>query len=106
MKRTMVMAAMAAGLGVLAATAEAGISGIAGKAVSFLTGEVVALLVSAAVAVMAGAFGVMFVRVARTFREAGEFLTVLGCALDDRRITREELAGIVREGKEVFSVWK
>lgn len=99
---TMVAAIMAFG----AAAAEAGISGIAGKAASFLTGEVTALLVSAVVAVLAGALGMLFVRVARTFREAGEFLTALGCALDDRRITREELAGIVRAGKEVFAVWK
>ena len=65
-----------------------------------------ALLVSAAIAALAGVFGVMFVRVAKTFREAGEFLTALGCALDDRSISREELAGIIRAGKDVFAVWK
>jgi hypothetical protein len=48
----------------------------------------------------------MFVRVARTFREAGEFLTTLGCALEDRRISREELAAIIREGRDIFVVWK
>ncbi len=85
------------------ASAEAGIMG---KAAAAVTGEVVALAVSAVVALLAGALGLVFVRVARTFREAGEFLTVLGCALDDRRITREELVSIVKEGRDIFAVWK
>ena len=106
MGRKTVMTVSAAVLVVSAAAAEAGVSGILGKAASFLTGEVIALIASAVAAALAGAFGVLFVRVARTFREAGEFLTALGCALDDRRITREELAGIIRAGKDVFTVWK
>ncbi|MEQ8176492.1 MAG: hypothetical protein ABRQ26_15685, partial [Syntrophomonadaceae bacterium] len=77
-----------------------------GKVTTAISGEVVALVLSAGVAILAGALGMVFVRVARTFRETGEFLTALGCALDDRRITRDELAGIIREGKDIFAVWK
>ena len=106
MKKKVMMTVWAAAMIMLAASAEAGISAVAGKAASYLTGEVIALLASAVLAALAGAMGILFVRVARTFREAGEFLTALGCALDDRRITREELAGIIRAGKEVFAVWR
>ena len=86
--------------------ASAAEAGVLGKVAGALSGEVVALIVSAVVAMFAGALGIIFVRVARTFREAGEFLSTLGNALEDRRITREELAAIIRAGKEVFMAWK
>jgi hypothetical protein len=88
----------------LAAQAQA--AGIVGKITGMISGEVIALVFSAILAIGAGFLGVVFNRVARTFKEAGEFLTVLGDALEDRRITREELAGIVKEGKDIFTVWK
>jgi hypothetical protein len=81
-------------------------AGVIGKLAGAVSGEVVAFVVSAAAALAAGMLGVAFMRVARTFREAGEFLTTLGNALEDRRITREELAAIIHEGKDVFTVWK
>ena len=81
-------------------------AGVFGKVAGALSEEVVALIVSAVVAMFAGALGIIFVRVTRTFREAGEFLNTLGYALEDHRITREELATIIREGKEVFMAWK
>lgn len=81
-------------------------AGVIGKVSAVLSGEVVALIVSAVVALLAGMLGIIFVRVSRTFREAGEFLTTLGSALEDRCITREELAAIIREGRDVFAVWK
>ncbi len=99
--RTIVSAAAA--VAVCGATAaEAGVLNKIGAAVS---GEVIALVISAAVALAAGAAGTLFVRVTRTFRETGEFLTALGSALEDTRITREELAKIVKEGKDIFAVW-
>lgn len=100
---TRVVAAVMVLTGAGAAAAEAGIMG---KVSSVLSGEVLALIASTVVALLSGAFGLVFVRVSRTFSEAGEFLTALGTALDDRRITREELAAIIREGREVFTVWK
>lgn len=83
--------------------ANAGIAGSGGK---WLSGEILSIVLSAALAIAGGAFGLLFSKVTRTFREAGEFLTVLGTALDDRRLTREELAAIIREGREIFTVWR
>lgn len=99
-KILMIAAALAVGT---AGIAEAGVFG---KVASALSGEVVALVLSAALAFAAGAAGAMFTRIAKTFRETGEFLSVLGCALDDHRVTREELAAIVGQAKDVFAAWK
>jgi Mg2+/Co2+ transporter CorB len=79
---------------------------ILGKITSALSGEVVSLALSVVLAIGAGILGVLFTRVSRTLKEAGDFLTVLGNALEDKRITREELAGIVKEGRDIFEVWK
>ncbi|MHB9030986.1 MAG: hypothetical protein ACYC9O_19625 [Candidatus Latescibacterota bacterium] len=103
MRKGMMAASVIAAALFSAAAAEAG---ILGKLTSSLSFEVIALVISALLALAAGALGIVFVRVARTFRETGEFLTALGCALDDRRITREELAGIVKEGKDIFGIWR
>jgi len=81
-------------------------AGVPGGVRGWLTGEVAALLVSALVAVVGGVTGLVFVRVSRTFKEAGEFMTALGEALEDRRITREELARMIKEGREIFEVWR
>ena len=79
---------------------------ILGKITSAISGEVFSLILSAALAVGAGIAGVLFTRIAGTLRETGEFLAALGFALDDRKITREELASIVKEAKDIFQVWK
>lgn len=84
-------------------TAHAGILQT-GKA--WLTGEVLAFLASALLALIGGAAGLMFRKIARTFREAGEFLSILGEAIEDSRLTREELAQVIKEGKEMFGVWR
>ena len=81
-------------------------AGVLGKVKSWFTGEVVAFLVSGILAILVGAFGVIFRKVTRTFKEAGEFLTILVLALEDQRITRKELADIVKEGREIFAVWR
>jgi hypothetical protein len=104
MSRNVKIFLSAALLAVCASQAEA--AGIVGKITGMLSGEVIALALSALLAVGAGFLGVVFNRIARTFKESGEFLTVLGGALEDSRITREELAGIVKEGKDIFTVWK
>ncbi len=91
---------------IMAVSAKAAEAGVLGKIVSAAGSEVVSLAISAVLVLLAGASGALFVRVVRTFREAGEFLSALGYALDDRRITREELAEIVRQGRDVFAVWK
>ena len=48
-------------------------------------------------AIVAGAVGVMYKRITRTCKEAGEFLAALGTALEDKKITREELISLLWE---------
>jgi len=81
-------------------------AGLLGEVKSWFTGEVLALFVSGVIALLGGVFGIMFKRVIKTFKEAGEFMTELGTALEDHRVTREELAGIVKEGRDIFAVWR
>ncbi len=82
------------------------LAGVFDSVKSWITGETLALIVSAAAAFIAGLSGALYQKVANTMKEAGEFLNALGPALEDSRITREELAAIVREGREIFAVWK
>jgi len=104
MKRIITTLAMTiGGCGGMACTAHAGVFGTIS---SWITGEATALLISAAIVAVTGLFGTMFVRVSQTFREAGEFLSVLGDALEDKRITRDELVSVIREGRDMFDVWK
>ncbi|MFA6470477.1 MAG: hypothetical protein WCU00_00440 [Candidatus Latescibacterota bacterium] len=77
-----------------------------GKITSALSGDVFSLLLSAVLAVGAGIAGVLFVRIASTLKETGEFLATLGIALEDRKISRDELASIVKEAKDIFQTWK
>ena len=80
-------------------------AGVWAKAKSWLTGEVLALVASTLLAVLGSSFGLVFIKISRTFREAGEFMTTLGMAIEDRRITRDELANIIKEGRDIFKVW-
>ncbi len=81
-------------------------AGILEKARTWVTGEVAALVLSAILAILGGAFGLVFRRMSRTFKEAGEFMATLGIALEDKKLTRKELACIVKEGKDIFAVWR
>ncbi len=80
-------------------------AGIMGNIKSWLTGEVLALFASGILTLLFGVFGIMFKKIIRTFKETGEFLTTLGTALDDQRLNREELAEIIKEGRDIFEVW-
>ena len=81
-------------------------AGLIETAKSWFSAEAAALLVSAIAAILAGITGLFYTRAVRTFKEAGEFLTTLSLALEDKRITREELAQIIREGRDIFRAWK
>ncbi len=81
-------------------------AGSFGTLKSWMSLEVAALVLSAVLTVIGGALGIMFRRISGTFKEAGEFMTELGMALEDKRLTREELAAIIREGHDIFAVWK
>ena len=100
MKKRMIAFALL--FAVIAATAHAG---PLGRVSSWLTLEAVAFALSAVVAVIGGALGIAFKRVSHTFKEVGEFLTALGSALEDQRLTREELADIINEGRDIFAIW-
>ena len=101
MKRAMIILAI-----LMVLFADAAYAGILGKARTWLTGEVVALALSVVLTILGGALGLAFRRISRTFKEAGEFMTTLGIALEDKRLTREELTGIIKEGKDIFAVWE
>ena len=81
-------------------------AGVWGTVKTWLTGEVLALIASTLLALAGGTLGLMFRKISRTFKEAGEFMTTLGTAIEDRRITRDELAGIIKEGQDIFEVWR
>lgn len=80
-------------------------AGMLGNVKSWLTGEVLALFASGILTLLCGVLGIMFKKIIRTFKETGEFLTTLGTALDDQRLNREELAEIIKEGRDIFEVW-
>ena len=104
MKRTTTITFIAALMSVICAGTAC--AGPLDAAKNWITLEVLALVLSAVATIIGGTVGLLFGRVARTFSEAGEFLAALGSALEDSRITRDELAVIIREGREVFAVWK
>lgn len=86
--------------------AQAGIGDWINSAKSWMSGELLALLATAGVALLASVAGVQFAKVQKTFAEFGEFMTTLSNALDDRKITNDELRAIVKEGKDIFAVWR
>ena len=103
MKRFLAVAACTALLAIPAATAHAGVlSGVRG----WLTAETLALALTAALTILGGLFGAAFGKVRRTFTELGEFLTALGEAVQDSRITRDELAILISEGRDVVNTWR
>lgn len=81
-------------------------AGVWEKTRGWLSQEFFALIASALLALLGSALGLLFRKISLTFREAGEFMTILGTAIEDNRLTRDELAAIIREGKDIFTVWK
>lgn len=81
-------------------------AGVFGKIGDWLKGEVLAVVLTALLAVVAGATTVVFSRIVTTLKEAGEFLSILGAAIEDKKITEEEISSILKEGKDVLNPWK
>ncbi len=48
----------------------------------------------------------MFVRILQTIKEAGEFMVYLADALNDKKLTPEEMKKIMADARDVFSIWK
>jgi hypothetical protein len=81
-------------------------AGIIQTAKNWFSGEAIALFISAAAALVSGMSGLLYAKAVKTFRETGEFLSMLGSALEDNRLTRDELALIIREGRDIFNIWR
>lgn len=76
------------------------------KILMFIGSQAWTYIASALLTIIAGSVGIIFVRVTATFKEAGEFLTVLGTALSDQKLDKTELNQIISEGKDVLNIWK
>jgi len=50
--------------------------------------------------------GVMFARVIRTLKEAGELQIAIAEAIADRKFDPEELKRIAHEARDVYDIWK
>jgi len=61
-----------------------------------IIGLVLALGINAAV----------FMKIINTLKEAGEFFALLGKSLEDKKLTSKEISSIIKEGKDVFNIWK
>ncbi len=72
---------------------------------SWITGEALAYLITGALALVAGAWG-GYALVKKSLGEIAEFVTTLDAALKDDKLSREELASIAKEGKDIFAAWK
>jgi len=75
------------------------------KIKGFLTWELISYIATAVLALVAGG-GIIYTKAAKTIEEVGEFLDTLGAAVEDKKITKDELVAIIKEGKEVLSIWK
>lgn len=79
-------------------------AGVFGTVKSWITGELLAVIATVAIGAITGTTA--YKKIARTFSELAEFLTALTDALEDSKVTREELKNIVKEGKDVLAVWR
>jgi hypothetical protein len=50
--------------------------------------------------------GYVFMRIMKTMIEAGEFFAAIGEAMQDKKISPEEISEIYGRGKDVFNVWR
>ncbi len=77
-----------------------------GSIKDWLSGNVIAYILTGILAIGAIGGSLMFSRIVTTLQELGEFLTALGLALSDRKITKEELTTLLAQGKEVANIWR
>ena len=87
---------------IITGTAEAGVWG---NIKGFFSDQVWAALATGIVFIFATFFGVIFNRSTTTLKETAEFMNVLAAAIEDKKVSREELAAIAKKGKDVVNVW-
>ena len=80
-------------------------AGVFSQLKAYLTTETASMALTGLLTILGSLLGLLFTKLTRTFTETGEFLSKLGEALEDRRITRDELTEIIKEGRDIFSVW-
>lgn len=67
--------------------------------------QLIALLVTAGLG-MAGGGVIVRKKLTATMKEGGELIVTLGAALEDNRLTKEEVVDIYKEYKDVVAIWK
>jgi len=72
----------------------------------WLSGTVVAYILTGILAIGVIGGSIMFSRIVTTLQELGEFLSALGLALSDKKMTKEELTDLLAKGKDVVNIWK
>lgn len=73
---------------------------------AWMGGEVLATIATVVTLLFSSIFGILFVKVANTMAEAGEFLVALGNALSDKKITSDELKDIIFHARLVMNIWQ
>lgn len=84
----------------------AGVGDFFGGIKDTITSKGVAMVLTALLGISGITATVVFKRVCRTLKEAGEFLTAVGEAFEDGKLSSREIGRILQEGKDVFSIWK
>ncbi len=77
-------------------------AGVMSGVKSWLVSNIISIVSAAGLTAMGG----VLVKIVKTLKEAGEFMVVLGKALEDKRLTSAEIGSIYKEGKDVLNVWR
>ena len=81
-------------------------AGTLDKVKDWFTWNAAAYIITGLLAVGVIGESVILGKIIRTLKEGGEFLTVLGDAVEDRKLGSDELNTIAKEARDVFDVWK
>lgn len=88
---------------VAAVAASAGVLSDAGE---WFTWQAVAYILTGVLSIGGIGGSVVYRRIVATLNETGQFLTVLGTALADNQVSKEEIQKILAEGKDVLDIWR
>ena len=87
-------------------------AGPLGTIKAWITGEIAQLILAGIAGILTIALGILMKKfgdsgekVKQTFKETAEFIDVVGAAIADDKISKEELKNIVEEGKDIYEVW-
>jgi len=80
-------------------------AGVLDTVKNWMSGNVIAYILTGILSLSIIAGSLLFSKIIKTLQEAGEFMTVLGTALADRKVNADEIKSILKEAKDVFSIW-